>query len=140
MLKINKKHIFHGLKHFSWETKDNKQRRRFRLLALKTKTKVSGSWEKTLIKVKFFYSVTFKINSNVPFKDVSGATGKSKMELFVTKVNGFQPLIFVTKTSSLHFTVVLDTPLPFFIAHYKHTKYDERLSQFSNTQWHKCRK
>ena len=49
----------------------------------------------------------------LPFKDVSGTTAKFKMELFVTNVSGFQPLTFVTKSSSLDFAVVLDTPLLF---------------------------
>ena len=54
-------YIFHSLKYiFSWEIKYNKYRQSFRLLVLKTKTNVSGSWEKILIKVQFFCSVTFK--------------------------------------------------------------------------------
>ena len=35
------------------------------------------------------------------------------MELFVTNVNRFQPLTFVTKNSNLDFAAVLDTPLLF---------------------------
>ena len=46
------------------------------------------------------------------------------MELFLTKVTGFQPLAFVIKSSNLDFAVVLDTPLLFFITHYKLTKHD----------------
>ena len=99
------------------------------------------------MKGQFFYSLAFKICfeeariiSNVPFKDVSGTTAKSKMELVVTKANGFQPLTFVTKSSNLDFAVVLDIPLLFFITHYKLTKYDKRSSQFLNKQWQRCTK
>ena len=42
-------------------------------------------------------------------RDVIRTTTKSKMELFVTKVNGFQPLTSVTKSSTLDFAVVLDS-------------------------------
>ena len=64
-----------------------------------------------------FYNVfeeEVQIISNVPFKDISGTTAKSKMELFVTKANGFQPLAFVTKSPNLNFAVVLDKPFRFF--------------------------
>ena len=44
-------------------------------------------------------------------RTVSFTTTKSKMELFVRKVNGSQPLIFVTKSSILDFAVVPDPPL-----------------------------
>ena len=33
------------------------------------------------------------------------------MELFVTKVNGWKPLIFVTKISILDLAILLDSPL-----------------------------
>ena len=44
-------------------------------------------------------------------RGVSRTTAKSKMEFFVTKVNDFQPLTFVTKSSILDFAIVLDMPL-----------------------------
>ena len=82
--------------------------------------------------MKYDFEEEVQIISNVPFKDVSGTTAKSKMELFVTKVNSFKPLTFVTKSSNLDFAVVPHTPLFFFIAHYELTKYDKRSSQFWN--------
>ena len=43
---------------------------------------------------------------------VSRTTAKSKLELFVTKVNnGWKPLTFVTKSSILELPVVPDTSL-----------------------------
>ena len=39
---------------------------------------------------------------------------------------------FVTKSSNLDFAVVLDTPMRFFIIHYKLTKYIKWSSQFLN--------
>ena len=45
------------------------------------------------------------------FRGISRITPKSDMELFVTKVNGFQQLTFVTKVSISDLVVVLDTPL-----------------------------
>ena len=44
-------------------------------------------------------------------RSVSTTTAKSKMELFLTKANGFKPLIFLTKGSILDFAVVPETPL-----------------------------
>ena len=44
-------------------------------------------------------------------RGVSRTTAKSKLELFVTKVNGWKPLNFVTKSSILDFAVVPDTSL-----------------------------
>ena len=44
-------------------------------------------------------------------RGVSRTIAKSKLELFVIKVNGWKPLNFVTKSSILDFAVVPDTPL-----------------------------
>ena len=44
-------------------------------------------------------------------RGVSRTTAKSKMEVFVKKVNGFQLLTFVTKSFILDFAIVLDTTL-----------------------------
>ena len=44
-------------------------------------------------------------------RGVYRAKVKSKMKLFVTKLNGFQPLSFVKMSSILDFLVLLDTPL-----------------------------
>ena len=41
----------------------------------------------------------------------SRAAVKSKMELFVLMVNGFQPLTIITKCSILDVAAVLDPPL-----------------------------
>ena len=49
--------------------------------------------------------------SNEKSRGVSRTTAKYKLELFVTKVNGWKPLTFVTKRSILNFTVVPDTSL-----------------------------
>ena len=44
-------------------------------------------------------------------RGVSRATAGSEIEIFVTKVNGWKPLTFVTKSSTSDFAVVLDMPL-----------------------------
>ena len=44
-------------------------------------------------------------------RGVSRTTAESKVELLVTKVNGWKPLTFVTKSSILDFAVVPDTSL-----------------------------
>ena len=44
-------------------------------------------------------------------RGVSRTTAKSKMEVFVKKVNGFQLLTFATKSFILDFAIVLDTTL-----------------------------
>ena len=46
----------------------------------------------------------------------STITTKYKMDLFVTKANGFKPLIFIIKSSILDFAVVPETLLN---VHYK---------------------
>ena len=43
--------------------------------------------------------------------DASATTTKSRMDLFVTKANGFKPLIFVFKSSILDFAVIPETLL-----------------------------
>ena len=44
-------------------------------------------------------------------RGVSRSIAKSKMEVFVTKYNTWKLLTFVTKSSILHFAVVLNTSL-----------------------------
>ena len=74
--------------------------------------------------MKHVFKQEATIISDVPFKDISGNTAKSKMELFLTKVNGFKPLAFITKSSNLDFAIVLHMSLLFFITRYKFTKKD----------------
>ena len=44
-------------------------------------------------------------------RGVSRTTVKCKLEIFVTKINGWKPLTFVTKSSTLDFPVAPDTSL-----------------------------
>ena len=46
-------------------------------------------------------------------RDIPSNTAKSKVELFVTKVKGFQSLASAKKRSILDFAVLLDMPLSF---------------------------
>ena len=48
---------------------------------------------------------------NIVFRDRSGTVATSKMELFVIKVNGFQPSTIITKYSILDVAAVLYAPL-----------------------------
>ena len=50
-------------------------------------------------------------NAFIVDRGISRTIAKSKVELFVTIVNGWKSLTFVTKNSILDFAVVLDTPL-----------------------------
>ena len=55
-----------------------------------------------------------KVNMEQKKANIRGAsttTTKSKMDLFVTKANGFKPLIFVFKSSILDFAVIPETLL-----------------------------
>ena len=54
------------------------------------------------------YRIVLNVSTS---RGISRITPKSDMELFVTKVNGFQQLTFVTKVSISDLVVVLDTPL-----------------------------
>ena len=49
--------------------------------------------------------------SNEKSRSVSRTTAKSRLEVFVTKVNGWKLLTFVRKSSILDFAVVPDTSL-----------------------------
>ena len=55
------------------------------------------------------------LSKNSILKGVSRNSATSKIELFVTSVNGFQPLTNVTKDSILDVTGVLDPYLNAFI-------------------------
>ena len=44
-------------------------------------------------------------------RGVSRTTTESEMEIFMTKVNGWKRLIFVTKSSMSYFAVILDMAL-----------------------------
>ena len=44
-------------------------------------------------------------------RDRSRTAAPSKMELFVIKVNGFEPLTIITKCSILDVAAILDPPL-----------------------------
>ena len=73
---------------------------------------------------KFLTMVWHKINQNIPCwkhrfppqmkcntRGGSRAAAASKMECFVTIVNGFQPLTIITKHSILNVAAALDSPL-----------------------------
>ena len=51
------------------------------------------------------------LNRLTSLRDGSRAAATSKMERFVIKVNGFQPLTIITKRSILVFAAALDPPL-----------------------------
>ena len=55
--------------------------------------------------------IQYRILQSTMFKGVSRATTECEMELFLIKDNGWKSQIFVSKSSILHFLVVLDTLL-----------------------------
>ena len=55
--------------------------------------------------------IQYRILQSTMFKCVSRATTECEMELFLIKDNGWKSHIFVSKSSILHFLVVLDTLL-----------------------------
>ena len=77
-----------------------------------------------LVLANFEKSVDNISNGHCNFMDASGplsvcrggsrTAGTTKMELFVIIVNGFQPLIIITKCSILDVETVLDSPLSYF--------------------------
>ena len=73
----------------------------------------------------------------VVFRRGSRAAATSKMERFVIKVNGFQPLTIITKRSILDVAAALDPPLVLIISSNicsYFTFFMQKISHFINSQ------
>ena len=78
--------------------------------------------------------------SSTHTRDGSRAAATSKMECFVTIVNGFQPLTIITKYSILDVAAVLDPPLhTVYILQKKPNLFDSLSKSFSKkSKLHSC--